>query len=196
MKKLLVAALLAVSPVAANAALLLGSATLDSAGDLTQVQDGSQTYQFLDLTSTQGMSQAVALATYGSSGFTVATSTEMTALYNAFGFTYVSTNGFAPLGDLSAAESIDFIGYFGSTFTDASLGSYIDLTYGQSYNCIGFDVCATNGFNNRDDISYGDALLGVYLVRAAPDEVPEPAILGLFGLGAIALGLGRRRKRG
>ncbi len=31
-------------------------------------------------------------------------------------------------------------------------------------------------------------------VSEAAAEVPEPAMLGLFGLGAIALGLGRRRK--
>lgn len=193
MKKLLTAALLAASPVSANAALLVGSATYSVAGDLTEVQDGALTYQFLDLTSTQGLSQAVALATYGSGGFTVATSVEMTALYNAFGFTYVATNGFAPLGDLTPAEATSFIDYFGDTFDGASLGTYIDATYGQSYNCIGFDVCATNGFNNFEDVSGGDALLGVYLVRTAA-EIPEPAMLALFGLGAAALGFARRRK--
>jgi hypothetical protein len=56
-----------------------------------------------------------------------------------------------------------------------------------SYTTGSYGIPATN--NNINSAFYS------VLIAGAPSEVPEPAMLGLFGLGALSIGLTRRKAR-
>ncbi|RLM52790.1 hypothetical protein DVK02_15945, partial [Halobellus sp. Atlit-31R] len=87
-KLLAVAALftsLIAAPVGA-APILVGAASLNTIDDLTVIKDGSTTYEFLDLTSTQNMTSSSAVTAFSLYGFELADSDDLTRLFASFGF--------------------------------------------------------------------------------------------------------------
>ena len=188
---------LAIAAIAAGATLstpaaavpvLLGNATLNSADDLTVIQDGGQVLQFLDFSATQGASVANSLATYGASGFRWATGVEVAQLYAAFGFTYQSIATTFAILNVPAANAASFTSYLGTTAGDAALGWIDDNTTASfhTYACISVTRCTPNAFVENTRSFWPEfASIAVYLVRDQPNNVPEPGTLMLFGLGIL-----------
>ena len=99
---------------AASAATLLADGTYQNANDLTRINNGSTVLEFLDLPLTTAQTPTQALATYGSAGFTLATASQVTALFDAFGIVY----GFVPddVYDLGAVpNAASFVSHLGAT---------------------------------------------------------------------------------
>lgn len=199
-KVLLASSLLTLCLGVAHAApTLVGTSTLETQEDLTLIKDGATTYEFLDFTSTVGMSQKSALALYGPKGFTLGTDEDVSRLFDSFGFSY-STNfqasGYPYWGTAPLNVSIDTARYFDSylgiteSVGDGSLASFRDRKFGQSYFCVAAFECQPNSFVSNSDFSSGAEALGVVLVRAATVTlVPEPSqsaltLIGLLGIGA------------
>ncbi len=182
--------------------VLVGNATLNIANDLTVIQDGGQTLQFLDLTVTQGSTVANALANFGASGFTWATGAEVAQLFEAFGFSYANAPGQPTPLNISAANATNFSAYLGYTFADASLGWIDDLTnppgFGfdlHTYACISVLACQPSPFVRNTSVGWPAGLeVGVFLVRQAPLAIPEPGGIALLAVGLIALASSSRRK--
>lgn len=183
----------------ANAAVLVGSATLQNSNDLTVIKDGKLIYEFLDLTVTSGRSQSSALATFGEEGFVVASNVDMARLFSSFGIDYAGRRArFADLG-ATKEQAATFISYLGNNLWGVdSLGTFIDLEFGQSVACVAVSGCLPRSFVSDIDRSAGWLGFGVYLVRTASteaNEVPEPAPFALLGLGAIAFAAARRHNK-
>ncbi len=177
------------STPAAAVPVLLGNATLNSADDLTVIQDGSQVLQFLDFSATQGVSVANSLATYGASSFRWATGTEVAQLYAAFGFTYQSIATTFAILNVPTANAASFISYLGTTVGDAALGWIDDNTTANfhTYACISVATCNANAFvENTRSFWPEHPEFAVYLVRDQPNSVPEPGTLMLFGIAFVA----------
>ena len=176
--------------------LLIGSATLNLTNDLTVIQDGSQTLQFLDLTSTQGMTIANAVSTFSGDGFHWATGAEVAQLYGAFGITYQSVfNGAVFLG-VSAVLATTYTSYLGITSLDAAVGFIDDNTDASfhTYSCISVSACRNGAFvANNDQITESNPRLGVFLVRSTANPVPEPGTAVLIGFGLAGILALRRR---
>jgi hypothetical protein len=182
----------------AATATLLADGTYSTLNDLTRINDGGTVLEFLDLTATQGLSPLSNLTTYQSAGFSVATDTQVGALFSAFGITYnFVPNDFVVLSAAPGSEA-QFISHLGGTVAGntASMGQFIAPGFG-SYFCISTGGCPLGSFvyNNNVNLFAGD--VGVTLVRTADiGATPLPAALPLFagGLGLIGL-LARRKKR-
>lgn len=183
--------------------VLVGSATLNIANDLTVIQNGAQTLQFLDLTVTQGSTVATALANFGASGFTWATGAEVAQLYEAFGFSYANAPIQTTFLNIPAANAANFNAYLGFTYLDASLGWIDDFTnapgFGidlHTYACISVTACTPGPFVTNTSFGWpGAPEVGVYLVRQAPLAIPEPGSIALLALGLVALVSSSRPKR-
>lgn len=195
--------LIAAATSAKAAGLLLGSGTLDAPGDLTRVQIGSNTLEFLDLTATVGQTVEAAVAAYSSRGFHWANGTEVSDLFSAFGIIYaIRPNAVVDLG-ASPASRASFVSYLGSTTPSISLSDgYInDLVGGGFYTygviCGGSTGCSPLSFvNNTDNSTWWPSLsiAGTFLARVSP--VPEPSSAVLLVLGATGVfGIRRLRRR-
>ena len=193
------AAALACAFAAAPAAaipVLVGSATLNTANDLTVIQDGGQALAFLDFAATKGSSVADAVATYGGAGFRWATGTEVAQLYAAFGITYQSIADTFAILNVPLANAANFTSYLGTTFDDAALAWIDDNTSAtrHTYACISETTCNANAFvENTASFWPSNPDLAIYLVRDQQLSVPEPmsallvgyGLLGLLGLAAM-----------
>ena len=189
-KSTFLALVVLLSPMAANADLIdAGGSTIDTLTGL----------EWLDLTSTVGMTVANALAAFEGDGYQYANDSEIATLLASFGITY----GFNPgtYFDLGAtlAQREFFVGLFGATTgvgaAEMSFGGFELLGLGRSaYLCISISACGPRSFTNDIDTSGGRfSFAGQFLVRRAT-SVPEPGTLALFGIGLIGMGLARRRK--
>ena len=179
----------ALSTPATAVPVLIGNATLNSADDLTVIQDGAQILQFLDFATTQGTSVANSIATYGASGFRWANGLEVAQLYAAFGFTYQSIATTFAILNVPAANAASFTSYLGTTAGDAALGWIDDNTTDSfhTYACISVTRCTANAFvENTASFWPERASIAVYLVRDQPNSVPEPGTLMLFGIAFVA----------
>ena len=189
---------LATAPPALAVPVLLGNGTLNTADDLTVIQNGSQTLQFLDLTSTAGMSVANALAAYSGAGFHWATGGEVAQLFQAFGITYVSSPQVVSNLNLAVGAATAINAYIGiTTFGTGSLGWIDDYTTDDfhTYACIGETRCNPRGFVSNVAAFWPVVnIVGVYLVRDSAAVVSEPASALLVGLGVLGIGVVRRRK--
>lgn len=185
------------STPAAAVPVLLGNATLNSADDLTVIQDGAQVLQFLDFAATQGVSVANSIATYGASGFRWANGVEVDQLYAAFGFTYQSIATTFAILNVPIANAASFTSYLGTTIGDAALGWIDDNTTASlhTYACISVATCTANAFvENTGSFWPEHPEFAVYLVRDQPNSVPEPGTLMLFGI-AFAAAASKRGQR-
>jgi hypothetical protein len=195
--QMMLGAALIAAGTAAQAATLVGDRTYATTGDLTRIDDGGALLDFLDLTVTKGQTVATATGTYGGDGFAVANAAQITALLDAFGIVYAFNPGsFADLG-ASGASAAAFGASLGITYAaNASLGTYAESAGSgpYSYLCISSGDCSAASFTGDSDLSSGDSILGVFLVRAAVSDVPLPAALPLLAVGIAGLTLlGRRR---
>lgn len=186
----------------AGAATLIGSATLNGPGDLTVIDDNGTIFEFLDLSATDGLSVTAALA--ANPGFALATETEVTALFGAFGIAYAFTPGPGTFdttdisGSVTDAEATLFMNTLGLTLVDASgqasVGFYADRAGNQPLSrfCISIGRCAFGSFTQEYGGAVPNASTGVTLVReAVAIPLPASAALLLTGLGLGAL-VGRR----
>src|SRR5262245_31904597 len=114
LRLMVLGALLLASPSYAGP-VLIGTATLHVTDDLTVIQTATNTVQWLDLTSTMGMSIVDAATTYGAYGFHWATGAEVAELYAAFGLTYASAPNFNLATPLPAPypNQISFMDHLG-----------------------------------------------------------------------------------
>jgi hypothetical protein len=148
---------------------------------------------WLDWTSTQGMTQADALTMFSGAGWRVATGSEADELvFNQFGLT-VNAQGEAD-GSLSssfAADKLRFIDLFGLTIngypdSNARIEGYGLVGTMGSLVLSGYQPGTFGRVNSR----YVN--MGVALVKVA--AVSEPAIIALFSLGLVGIGFARRRQ--
>lgn len=194
--RLMVAALLLISPFAANADLISGVT-----GTGGTVIDAVNNQEWLRLDVTVGQSVADALALSAADGFIWASEDALNNLLDQFFGIYGGDPG-SRAGDYLSADTTagalaQWNSLFGLTFDSIgpteSLGFYDDgvsdwglLSY---YGFAGGSPEASNGFQVEP---YFD--VGVFLVRDVA-EVPEPGTLALLGLGLAGMGLSRRRKK-
>lgn len=168
------------------------------AGLLVALSAGSQAapieyaghyYDFVGGTFSWTQANAAALAsTYnGLSGhLAVITSAEENAIIDS-----LFDNGFAWIGASDAGSEGNFTWRSGPE-AGAAL-SYTNWAGGEPNNFGGsenYAMMVNGGYWNDVVNNYGLS----YIVEFEADDVPEPAMLGLFGLGALGLGLSRRRK--
>jgi hypothetical protein len=198
--------LLFASPAAAGP-IFLGTNTLSSADDLTVMKCTSgQTWEWLDLTSTLGLSVEDALDAYAPQGFHSATGGDVAELYGAFGITYRSTpGGSALLGNIPQQDVL--MGYLGITLVDfnpflrnfAAIGWIDDFTTDSfhTYSCIsnGLGGCGfvQGAVSNFEIAEPRTSKSGTYLVREV--AVPEPSSGLLLLLGILAVATYRQSRR-
>jgi hypothetical protein len=201
LKSILLASAIIAAGAAAQAATLVGNGTYAVADDLTLINDGGSTFEFLDLSFTKAQSVASALSTYGGDGFAVADENQITALLDAFGIVYTFIADGGSLNNLGVAFPVaaSFTASLSTTFNDGSLGTYANAsgTGTYSYLCISEGTCSDGSFTNDVDLSSGNDQLGIFLVRGGtpPPAVPLPAAAPLLAMGVAALALLRRRRR-
>jgi len=165
------------------------SALLIDNGDITT--DDAANMEWLDLTLTQGLTTAEALA--ANPGFVVATIAQVETLYTNAGFATL-TNIW---NDANAPGAIALMGLMGCTDGCAS-GNFPKATGfvadGGSLDVYGFDAQLSSGviFRAKAFNTSIDGASGHYLVR--PSIIPEPSTALLLGLGLVGMGLGRRRR--
>lgn len=176
--------------------LLIGSATLNLANDLTVIQDGNQVLQFLDLPLTLGMTVANALGKYGGDGFHWATGAEVAQLYAAFGVTYQSVFNDVVFLRVPPGQAAAYTSYLGTTFSDAAIGFIDDTTAAafRTYSCISEAACPVGAFVvNSDQLADSHPQFGVFLVRSTAIPVAEPGTAALIGIGFAGIFALRRR---
>jgi hypothetical protein len=207
LKSILLASAIIAAGAAAQAATLVGNGTYAVADDLTLINDGGSTFEFLDLSFTKTQSVASALSTYGGDGFAVADENQITALLDAFGIVYkfiADGDSFTNLGvafpvaaSFTASLSISY--FSNASFGNASLGTYANASGTGTYSflCISEGDCSSGSFTRDYDLSSGNSLVGIFLVRegASISAVPLPAAAPLLAMGVAALALLRRRRR-
>jgi hypothetical protein len=200
--------LLCAAPVTAGP-ILLGTNTLNLVDDLTVIKTSSgETWEWLDLTSTLGLSVAEAVDAFAPLGFHWATGVDVAELYGAFGFPYLSppVGGTVILNHLP--EQTVLMDYIGITRIDhndpglklfAATGWIDDLTTDthHTFSCIsnGQGACSPPQGEVRN-MKIGVAqngTTGTYLVRTTPVPEPSTSLLLLVAFGAVAgCGSGRR----
>jgi hypothetical protein len=206
MKKMLLAVLTAATfATSANAALISVDDATHGVGALTR--DTATGLDWLDLSLTYNRSYSSVTSQLGSggqfAGFRGATAAEVQSLMVNAGLpvsTQTTTISFDPVV-ITAANALTALigdtlsGTYGSYY-HGGRGSVFDDSAYDSIRMVGYYTMGGAAlFNDYFDFGdYGNAGNGVWLVRAAPEAVPEPAMLGMFGLGLIGLAVRRRRR--
>ena len=179
----------------AQAGVLLGTGGLEKSADLTRIATASGTLEFLDLTTTQGWTIEDALFGYASQGFRVAGGDELSELMGAFGITYFITGDYMAELASTEAQSKAFVDHVSATWGDAAYGiSYEAGRNMYMFSCIAIKNCGEPpNYIAMEDYTYGNELMGFYLVRDGAVAVPLPATPALFGAALLAMAALRRR---
>jgi len=114
----------------------------------------------------------------------------VSGLNSAFGFYW---------GSIDSFNTVDF--FYGSdmvtSFTGSDLAALLGTSNSPHYGTdqyVNFFVDGLSGDSSFDSVKLSSMDGIAFEVAAAPVAVPEPAIIGLMGLGLLGLGLARRRR--
>jgi hypothetical protein len=198
LKKILIASTLLLCSSFSQAGVILADGTLNSAGDLTRIDTEGSIFEFLDLTTTQGLTAASASATYAADGFEVASFANLVDLFDSFGFTGAVLPGLGGISFLSGGDVAGLGSHLGLTAGSWSIGTFDNGTGDLASFC--FDtpsLCGADAVIGNFDVFNGAPNAGILMARTigAPAAVPEPSAIALFSLGLFGLGLVRRRQR-
>lgn len=196
MKKELIAATIALGVLsgAGQAATVLPDGSLDGLINLTRIDTGSTTLEFLNLSATNNMSIADAENAFSASGFFAASIIQASELFDAFGFSGVTLPNIGGTSLFSGGDAAALASQVGFTipgFASVSIARFDNGEGGAASFCAsatgfvcGFDL----GIDNAGSVTDADSSTGVLLVRSesvAPVPLPASAPLLLLGLGAL-----------
>jgi len=186
------------------------NASLIDDGDY--VLDTESNLQWLDLTLTNGMSYADAIAVYSANSWRYATASEYKNMFDSQFPLYSENTPFGYMSRDISNEGNQFLEFFGATRTNLIGDISIQLSWGFYENEAGnitrggieqhydpaslqFEILYRDQEMHVVTSEVGNSGFGTFLVRDVIHSVPLPSVISLMFLGLVSFGLKRRRKK-